>query len=137
MAGQPKALKKYWASRRKAKAGTTTMVKRKASRPRSHAKKTHTKRGGLGIGGMGFKGLLVGAALLTASKYAVNAVAPGIPFKKPLSAVAAGGVASVSGLPGKNLLGYGIMDGVSDAILGFIGGGSVSGITTGAKRYDL
>lgn len=137
MVGQPKALKKYWATRRKAKVGKTQMAKKRASRPRSHAKKTHTKRGGLGIGGMGFKGLLVGAALLTAGKFAVNAVAPGIPFKKPLSAVAAGGVAMVSGLPGKNLLGYGIMDGVSDVILGFLGGNRTTGAVAGSRRYDL
>jgi len=125
--------KKAWAVFRGRK--TPRSVKKEMpKRRRSSRRKVRASRRGA-IGGLNIKGLLFGAGLLAAAKYAVGHLAPGLPYQKPISAIGAGAVAGISGLPGKRLVEYGLMDAGSDLALGFIGGGG--GAVPALRGYDL
>lgn len=108
--------------------------RRRASRARrvyAKAKRIGRKAGALG--GISLKELIFGAGLMTAGKIAVGMFAPGLPFQRQVGTIAGGAVAAFTGLPGKRLLSYGLMDAGSDLIAGFMGGGSGATATGG---YD-
>ena len=75
------------------------------------------------LGGISLKEVIFGAALMTAGKVAVGMIAPGLPFQRQVGTIAGGAVAGLTGLPGKRLISFGLMDAGSDVIAGFIGGG--------------
>ena len=98
--------------------------KRKTSRVRRYygkAKRVGRRAGALG--GISLKEIIFGAALMTAGKVVVGMVAPGLPFQRQVGTLAGGAVAAFTGLPGKRLISFGLMDAGSDLIAGFIGGG--------------
>lgn len=112
------------------------MVKKRASRARryvSRAKNTYHKKAGI-IGGLNLKGILMGAAMLSAGKIAVGMLAPGLPFQRQVGTMAGGVIAGATGLPGKALLGYGIMDVGSDILAGLVTGGGF-GRTGGGYEF--
>jgi hypothetical protein len=90
------------------------MAKKKVS-------KGKRRRSGL-LGSMGLKELIFGVGLMTAGKIAVGTVAPGLPFQRQIGTVAGGLAAGVTGLPGKRLISFGLMDAGSDLVAGFMGG---------------
>jgi len=110
---------------RKAPEKGKTMAKRKrASRVRRYygkAKRVGRRAGALG--GISLKEIIFGAALMTAGKVGVGMIAPGLPFQRQVGTLAGGAVAAFTGLPGKRLISFGLMDAGSDLIAGFIGGG--------------
>ena len=108
--------------------GKKTMAKRK-SKSRSSPK----RRAGA-FGGLKIKELIFGATLMTAGKVAVGMVAPDIPFQRQVGTLAGGAVAAVTGLPGKRLITYGIMDAGSDILASFMGGAG-SGVKTGGYVF--
>ena len=108
--------------------GKKTMAKRKTK-----AKSSPKRRAGA-FGGLKIKELLFGAALMTAGKVAVGMVAPDIPFQRQVGTLAGGAAAAITGLPGKRLITYGVMDAGSDILASFMGGAG-SGVKTGG--YDF
>jgi hypothetical protein len=104
------------------------VVRKKTSRVRRYygkAKRVGRRAGALG--GISLKEIIFGAALMTAGKVVVGMVAPGLPFQRQVGTLAGGAVAAFTGLPGKRLISFGLMDAGSDLIAGFIGGTSGGG----------
>ena len=118
---------------RPASTGGTRMGKRKRA---SSIRKKRAKRGG-GIrllGNMGLKGMLMGGAMLFASRSLLGGI--GGEYNTPLTMIAAGVGSKAVGVSGASLAGAGIME-LGATLIGkllsggialpFIGGGGVSG----------
>ena len=146
MAGLPKSIikrygisKKAWEvyrSQHKAARPASTGGKKVAKRRRaSSTRKKSAKRGGIRLlGNMGLKGMLMGGAMLFASRSLLGGI--GGEYNAPLTMIAAGVGSKAVGVSGASLAGAGIME-LGATLVGkllsggialpFIGGGGVSG----------
>lgn len=115
------------------KMGKKKTTKRRASPTR----KAPRRKGGMGIN---LKEIAMTTLMLGVGKVAVSNLAPGLPFQRPLSAVAGGALATITGMPGKRLIQYGIADAGSDIAVDLVNGSgfNLGGLTgTSNKGYDM
>ena len=149
LAGLPKNIikrygisKKAWAvyrsqhtAARPASTGGKKVAKRRRASSRRSSAKRGAKRGGIRLlGNMGLKGMLMGGAMLFASRSLLGGI--GGEYNAPLTMIAAGVGSKAVGVSGASLAGAGVME-LGATLVGkllsggialpFIGGGGVSG----------
>jgi len=137
LAGLPKSIikrygisKKAWevyrsqhkAARPASTGGKKMAKRRRASSTRKRSAKRGAKRGGIRLlGNMGLKGMLMGGAMLFASRSLLGGI--GGEYNAPLTMIAAGVGSKAVGVSGASLAGAGIMELGATLVGKLLGGG--------------
>ena len=112
------------------------LARRRKYRVRYVPKAKRYSRRSKGFGGINLKTVVLGGALLTAVKWLQRSFLPIGKYGDPVSLVGAGAIGSMVGVDGKYLINAGLMDGVSELALGFLGSTPVMGVSTSGGGWD-